>query len=57
MAVTTRLELATPGVTNRCSDQTELSHLDSGRGGRRGVYFLRRAARVLVLPPRGRRLA
>src|SRR5215472_13861896 len=35
MAVTTRLELATPGVTSRCSDQTELSHLDSGRGGRR----------------------
>ena len=27
MAVTTRLELATPGVTSRCSDQTELSHL------------------------------
>lgn len=32
MAVTTRLELATPGVTSRCSDQTELSHLASEGG-------------------------
>lgn len=27
-AVTTRFELATPGLTGRCSDQTELRHLE-----------------------------